>query len=188
MSLIGYARVSRLDQDPALQERDLRAAGCETVYIDRMSGVARERPELARAMQQLQGGDTLVVWKLDRLGRSLRDLIDRVVTLDARGVNLRCLTQPIDTTTAGGRLVFAIFGAVAEFERELIRERTQAGLDAARAKGRLTGPPQCLNGRQKALAQHLLETGWSVRQVAEALRVSPDTVYRRVGRPAARVS
>ena len=138
--LVGYARVSTADQDPALQLDALHAAGCGRVFEERASGARADRPVLAEAMAFARGGDTLVVWRLDRFGRSLKDLIARVAELEQGGVGFRSLTESIDTTTAGGRLVLHVFGALAEFERELIRERTVAGLAAARARGRKGGP------------------------------------------------
>ena len=137
--LIGYARVSTQEQDLALQLDALKAAGCERIYEERASGAQRDRPELKAALGYMREGDTLVVWKLDRLARSLKQLIDTVEDLGARGIGLRSLTEAIDTTTSGGKLIFHIFAALAEFERAVIRERTLAGLAAARARGRKGG-------------------------------------------------
>src|SRR3954463_14872122 len=137
--LIGYARVSTLDQTLALQQDALTAAGCEQLYTDTVSGSVTERPGLTDALSHLRSGDTLVVWRLDRLGRSLTHLIETVRKLHALGIGFRSLQEQIDTTTSGGKLVFHIFGALAEFERDIIRERTQAGLAAARAQGRQGG-------------------------------------------------
>ena len=139
--LIGYARVSTRDQTPALQLDALEAAGCERIFEETASGAHRDRPQLAAALDWMREGDALAVWRLDRLARSVRQLIDTVENLDARGIGFRSLTEAIDTTTAGGRLVFHIFGALAEFERNLISERTRAGLDAARARGQSAGRP-----------------------------------------------
>ena len=136
--LLGYARVSTGDQSPDLQLDALRAAGCYRVFVDTASGALAARPELAKVLDQLRPGDTLVVWKLDRLGRSLRHLIDTVSELERRDVGFKSLRESVDTTTPGGRLVFHLFGALAEFERDLIRERTAAGL-AARAPGGARG-------------------------------------------------
>src|SRR4029453_14172599 len=142
MSLaIGYARVSTQEQDLALQLDALRAAGCERIYTEKASGAQRDRPQLQAALDYMRADDTLVVWKLDRLARALRQLLDTVETLHARQMGLRSLTEAIDTSTPGGTLVFHLFGALAEFERSLIRERTRAGLAAARARGRPRGPP-----------------------------------------------
>ncbi len=134
--LIGYARVSTQEQNLQLQLDALQAAGCGRVYTERASGAQRDRPELKAALDYAREGDTLVVWKLDRLARSLKQLIETVEGLEQLKVGFRSLTEAIDTTTAGGRLVFQIFGALAEFERQVIRERTMAGLTAARARGR----------------------------------------------------
>jgi DNA invertase Pin-like site-specific DNA recombinase len=132
--LLGYARVSTMDQDLALQQDALTAAGCYRIFADTASGALDARPSLAEVVNQLRPGDTLVVWRLDRLGRSIRHLIDFLADLDRREVGFRSLTESIDTTSPGGRLVFHLFAALAEFERELIRERTLAGLAAARAR------------------------------------------------------
>jgi len=139
--LLGYARVSTAEQNPDLQVDELTAVGCFRVWTDQASGVLDRRPQLEEVLGQLRPGDTLVVWRLDRLGRSLRHLIDTVTRLDERGVGFRSLRESIDTTTAGGRLVFHLFGALAQFEREIIRDRTVAGLAAARARGRVGGRP-----------------------------------------------
>ena len=136
---IGYARVSSQDQNPDLQLDALRAAGCKRIFVETASGAQRDRPELAAALSYMRSGDSLVVWKLDRLARSLKDLVEIIDDLQKRGVGFRSLTEAIDTTSTGGRLVFHIFGALAEFEHSLIRERTIAGLAAARARGRRGG-------------------------------------------------
>jgi len=137
--IIGYARVSTQDQNPTLQLDALATAGCEQVFHEKATGKFRDRPELINCLRTLRKGDTLVVWKLDRLARSLKDLVEIVHDLSERGVGFRSLTESIDTTSSGGRLVFHIFGALAEFEHSLIRERTLAGLAAARARGRRGG-------------------------------------------------
>ncbi len=139
--LIGYARVSTLEQDPDLQVRALKAAGCAKIFEERASGAKSERPQLTAALSHLREGDTLCVWRLDRLGRNMRHLIETVETLKDQGVEFRSLTEGIDTTTIGGELVFGIFSAFAQFERNLIRERTMAGLSAARVRGRAVGHP-----------------------------------------------
>ncbi|OQM77989.1 DNA-invertase hin [Rhodococcus sp. 66b] len=136
---LGYARVSTTDQNPELQQDALNAAGCFRIWTDKASGAKTDRPELAAVMDALRPGDTLVVWRLDRLGRSLPHLIETVTQLEARGVAFKSLTEEINTTTPGGKLIFHIFGALAEFERNLIRERTMAGLSAARDRGRVGG-------------------------------------------------
>src|SRR5882762_5361393 len=143
--MIGYARVSTQDQSPALQLDALRAAGCDRIFEEKASGAQRDRPELKAALEYMRDGDVLVVWKLDRLARSLGQLIDTVDSLKERGIGFRSLTEQIDTTTPAGKLTFHIFGAMAEFERSIIRERTRAGLDAARARGRTGGRPRALS-------------------------------------------
>ena len=140
--LIGYARVSTRDQKPHLQLDALNEAGCERIFEETASGAKRERPELRAALDFMRAGDTLVIWKLDRLARSTRQLLETVESLARRGIGLKALTQDIDTTTVGGRLIFTVFGAIAEFEREMIRESTRAGLDAARSRGRKGGRPR----------------------------------------------
>lgn len=177
--IVGYARVSTLEQNLELQRDALERAGCERIYEDHASGASTERPGWAQASDVLREGDTLVVWRLDRLGRSLKHLIDTINELDNRGVGFKSLTESIDTTTPGGRLVFHIFGALAEFERELIRERTRAGLAAARARGLKGGRPKKLTARQIASAQRLLEDrSHTVTEVAEVFGVARSTLYR----------
>ncbi len=179
--LVGYARVSTRDQTVALQLDALHAAGCVRVFTETASGAQRDRPQLAAALDYMRAGDTLVVWKLDRLARSTKQLIETVEELARRGVGFRCLTQDIDTTTAGGRLVFTIFSAIAEFEREIIQERTRAGLDAARARGRRGGRPPALKPRDLKEARALLaDPEITVEQVAARLRVSASTLYRHL--------
>lgn len=183
--LVGYARVSTLDQNPALQLDALKGAGCEKLFVEKASGASRDRPELKGAIEYVREGDTLVVWKLDRLARSLKQLIETVAMLEARGIGLRSLTESIDTTTAGGRLIFHIFGALAEFERTVIRERTKAGLSAARARGRVGGrPPKLSVDDLKAAKALLADPTITVADVAKRLGVSPATLYRHL--PAAR--
>src|ERR687883_586052 len=153
--LIGYARVSTDEQNLDLQLSALKTAGCEQIYTDKVSGTKAVRPGLENTFSHLRSGDTLVVWRLDRLGRSLRHLIDTVTTLQDKGIGFKSLTESIDTTTSGGKLVFHIFGALAEFEREIIRERTQAGLQAARARGRNGGRAKKITKKQNEKLQHL---------------------------------
>src|SRR5664279_770649 len=140
-TLLGYARVSTDDQDASLQVDALKAAGCIKVFTDKASGALASRPQLDRMLDHLRPGDIVVVWRLDRLGRSLKNLIALVEDLAEKGVGFRSLTESIDTTTANGKLFFSIMGALAEFERDLVRERTMAGLEAARARGRVGGRP-----------------------------------------------
>jgi DNA invertase Pin-like site-specific DNA recombinase len=183
--LVGYARVSTLDQNPALQIDALKGAGCEKLFVEKASGASRDRPELKAAIDYVREGDTLVVWKLDRLARSLKQLIETVAILEARGIGLRSLTEAIDTTTAGGRLIFHIFGALAEFERTVIRERTRAGLSAARARSRVGGRPAKLSVDDVKAAKALLaDPTITVADIAKRLGVSPATLYRHL--PAAR--
>lgn len=177
--LVGYARVSTQDQNPALQQDALSAAGCGRVYTERASGAQRDRPELKAALDYLRAGDTLVVWKLDRLARSLPQLIETVNRLKERGIGFRSLTESIDTTSAGGTFVFHVFAGLAQFERSIIQERTRAGLDAARARGRTGGRPPALNESDLAAARALLaDDGITVDEVARRLNVSPSTLYK----------
>lgn len=178
---IGYARVSTADQNPTLQTDALHAAGCERIFVEAASGAQRDRPELQRALDYMRPGDTLVVWKFDRLARSMRQLIDTVDLLQSEGMGLRSLTEAIDTTTAGGMLVFHIFGALAQFERSIIRERTRAGLEAARARGRKGGRPPKLTKDDLRDAKALLrDPEISVAEAAKRLGVSPATLYRHL--------
>lgn len=179
---IGYAKVSRRDQNPQIQEDELRAAGCEKVVWEKESGAKSERPGLAQTFDYLREGDTLVVWSLDRLGRSLKDLIECVQELQDRRVEFKSLREAIDTNTAGGRLVFHIFGALSEFEREVVRERTHAGLAAARARGRKGGRKPSMDAKQVGLARRMLrDPETTVGKVADTFGVSPATIYRHVG-------
>lgn len=179
--LVGYARVSTQDQDPSLQLDALHTAGCEKVFTEKASSAQRERAQLNAAFAYMRAGDTLVVWKLDRLARSLKQLIETVEHLAERGIGLRSLTEAIDTTTAGGKLVFHIFAALAEFERSIIRERTRSGLEAARKRGRLGGRPPALAEQDLVAAKALLrDPTITVNQVAERLGVAPSTLYRHL--------
>ena len=179
--LVGYARVSTQNQDPALQLDALKSAGCEKVFPEKASGAQRERPQLRAALDYMRSGDTLVVWKLDRLARSLKQLIETVEDLGDRRIGLRSLTESIDTRSTGGRLVFHIFAALAEFERGVIRERTRAGLDAAKARGRLGGRPPALKASDLAAAKALLrDPGITVEDIARRLGVASSTLYRHL--------
>lgn len=180
--LIGYARVSPGDQDLAPQLDALKAAGCGRWFSDTASGSVQDRPQLTRALGELRDGqDTLVVWRLDRLGRSLRHLIELIGELEQRGLGLRSLTEGIDTTTSSGRLVFDIFGAIAEFERQLIRERTQAGLRAARARGRRGGRRTVITEDKLRVARELLAGGQhTMQQIAATIGVGRATLYRHL--------
>src|SRR3982751_5531210 len=179
--LIGYARVSTDDQNLNLQRDALEKAGCEQIYTDKVSGTKARRPGLEEALSHLRAGDAaLVVWRLDRLGRTLRHLIDTVNELQEEGVEFKSLTESIDTRTSGGKLVFHIFGALAEFEREIIRERTTAGLQAARARGRRGGPKYKLTPKQVAIARQLYEGNTPVKEICQTLGISRATFYRYV--------
>ncbi len=185
--LVGYARVSTQDQNPALQRDALTGAGCERLFVEKASGAQRERPALCEALAFMRAEDTLVVWRLDRLARSIKQLIETVEDLEGRGIGLRSLTEAVDTTTSGGKLVFHIFAALAEFERSIIRERTMAGLAAARARGRTGGRPPALSDADIAAARALLaDPTITTKQVAERLGVSLSTLYRHL--PAARAT
>lgn len=179
--LVGYARVSTLDQNPALQTDALTGAGCDRLFAEKASGAARDRPELKAALDYLRSGDSLVVWKLDRLARSMRQLIETVEDMEQRGIGLRSLTENIDTATPAGRLIFHIFGALAEFERAVIRERTSAGLAAAKARGKKGGRPAGMSPKDVLAARAMLtDPSISVEEIAERLRISPATLYRHI--------
>lgn len=178
--LLGYARCSTTDQDPALQLDALTVAGCERIWTETASGAAAERPKLADLLSHARGGDTLVVWRLDRLGRSLPHLIGLLADLEQRQVQFRSLTEALDTSTAGGRLVFNIFASIAEFERQLVQERTQAGLAAARARGRVGGRPTVMTPAKTRTARRMLDDGETITAVAAALSVSRTTLYRHL--------
>ena len=181
--LIGYARVSTIEQNASLQIDELKNAGCEKIFQDKVSGVKSERPGLQEAMEFLRKGDSLVVWRLDRLGRSLKHLIETVGELENRGIGFRSLQEAIDTTTSGGRLIFHIFGALAEFERNLIRERTMAGLKAARARGRIGGRPRALDANKTRLAYQLYdEKKHTVKEICQLLSISKPTLYSYLDR------
>jgi DNA invertase Pin-like site-specific DNA recombinase len=177
--IIGYARVSTVDQNLALQRDALIAVGCEKIFSDEgVSGTVIARRGLNAALAALSEGDTLMVWKLDRLGRSLTHLVSLVADLGKRGVSFRSLSDPIDTTSAGGRLVMHIMGALAEFERGLIVERTQAGIQAAKKRGVHLGRRPSLVPAQVGHAKTLIERGESPRSVAKTMHVGKSTLYR----------
>jgi DNA invertase Pin-like site-specific DNA recombinase len=177
MVQIGYARVSTLDQEMALQLDALRAAGCDRIFEDRASGAKIDRPGLAQAIAFVREGDVLVTWKLDRLARSLPHLIETVTQLEKNGAGLRSLTEAIDTTTPGGRLIFHVFGALAEFERDLIRERTRAGLTAAAARGRRGGRKPVVTADRLERAKALIAKGLTVREAASRLKIGKTALY-----------
>ncbi len=186
---IGYARVSTDEQNLALQEDALKEAGCERIFYDKVSGAKSERPGLKEALDYLRDGeDVLVVWRLDRLGRSLKDLIELVNNLEERKIGFKSLQDPVDTTSPGGILVFHIFGALAEFERNLIRERTKAGLAAARARGKKGGRRRSLNEEQvQRLYQLYDDTNsagqkkYTIKEICEMMGVSRSTLYSFLG-------
>jgi DNA invertase Pin-like site-specific DNA recombinase len=179
--LIGYARVSTGEQNLDMQIDALKQAGCEEVYKDEMSGVKAERPGLHKALGFARSGDTLVVWRLDRLGRSLKDLVEKVEDLQKRGVGFRSLHESIDTTSSVGKFQFHVFSALAEFERDLIRDRTMAGLRAARARGRKGGRRHLLTPEQIAMAARLIKSREvPVSEICKILKVSRPTLYRYV--------
>lgn len=183
--LVGYARVSTSQQDTALQIDALKAAGCERIFEETASGAQRDRPQLKAALEFARPGDVLCTYRLDRVARSLRQLIETVEDLEARSIGFKSLNEQIDTTSAGGKLVFHIFGALAEFERSLIRSRTMAGLEAARARGRVGGRPKALDDDKLAVAKTLLaNSDMTVAAVAKQIGTSPATLYRYL--PAAR--
>jgi len=178
-AFVGYARVSTLDQKPELQLDALKAIGCAKLFVERASGAKEERPQLRAALDYLRPGDTLVVWKLDRLARSMKQLIETVDELKARGIGFRSLTEAIDTTTAAGELFFHLFGALAQFERSIIRERTNAGIKAALARGRKGGRRTKVKPDDiKAALALLAEPDISVRAAAKRLGLSVSTLYR----------
>jgi DNA invertase Pin-like site-specific DNA recombinase len=177
---IGYARVSSTDQNPELQHDALTAAGCKRIFTDKASGALREREALTAALDYLRPDDVLVVWKLDRLGRSLLHLVETVNALAERGIGFRSLKESIDTTTPTGRLVFHIFASLAEFEREMIRERAAAGRDAAKARGRTGGRPATMTPEKVTAARALIAGGHTAKQAAAAIGVSRATLYRHL--------
>ena len=178
---IGYARVSTTDQSLNPQTDSLSEAGCEKLFTDVASGARTQRPGLDKAISFCRKGDTLVVWKLDRMGRSMSHLIEMIQKLEKRGVGFQSLTEKIDTTTAGGRLIFHLFGALAEFERDLIRERVQAGLKSARARGRKGGRPP-VSEETKSMAQALMaDKSLTPKQICDRLGIAKSTLYKHAG-------
>jgi DNA invertase Pin-like site-specific DNA recombinase len=179
--LIGYARVSTQDQNLSLQKDALKKAGCERIYTDKTGGAETNRSGLDKTLDVLRPGDTLVVWKLDRLGRSLSHLVELVNQLKEREVGFRSLQESIDTTSGVGKLVFHIFASLAEFERDLIRERTLAGLESARARGRMGGRPKAMDKKKSAMARSMhRDKNLTVKQICETLGIGKTTFYRYV--------
>ncbi|MBB5189251.1 DNA invertase Pin-like site-specific DNA recombinase [Zhongshania antarctica] len=182
--IIGYARVSTTDQNTTLQTDALTDAGVEKIYEETLSGTSKERPELTKCLDTLRQGDTLMVWRLDRLGRSLKDLVAIISELEERGIGFQSINEAIDTTTAGGKLIFHIFGSLAEFERSLIQERTKAGLAAARARGRKGGRPLALTEQQTKKAHAMLRdptiTKTEVAKHFNVTRATLNTSLKRV--------
>jgi DNA invertase Pin-like site-specific DNA recombinase len=175
---VGYARVSTLEQNPDLQHDALKQAGCEKIFTDHASGAKTARPALSEALNYARSGDALVVWRLDRLGRSLKHLIEVVEDLESHKVGFMSLQEGINTTTSGGRLVFHLFGALAEFERNLIRERTQAGLSAARARGRMGGrKPKLKPDQVKTLRKMYESQQHTVKEICKVMGISRATLY-----------
>ena len=181
---IGYARVSTTEQNVALQYDALKQAGCEKIITDQMSGSVALRPGLNQVKELLRRGDSLVVWRLDRLGRSLKDLIAWANYLEEEGIGLISLQESIDTTTSTGKLILHMFGALAEFERNLIRERTMAGLAAARSRGRKGGRPRMLNKEKHKLLHKLYgDELYSIATICQMLGISKPTLYKYLGQP-----
>jgi len=181
--LIGYARVSTHDQNLVLQNDSLKEAGCEKIFSDQVSGTKDSRPGLSRAMDTLRKGDTLIVWKLDRLGRSLSHLVEFINDLKNKEIGFKSLQENIDTTSGVGKLVFHMFAALAEFEKDLIRERTMAGLSSARARGKLGGRPKILDDKKIALAKTMHKNKEiSVKEICKTLNIGKTTFYRYINR------
>jgi DNA invertase Pin-like site-specific DNA recombinase len=186
--LIGYARVSTAEQSLSLQTDALERAGVhkDNLHVEKVSGVASRRTGLDAAMMDCRSGDTFVVWKLDRVARSLRDLLDKIERLEKRGVRFRSLTEAVDTKTAGGRLLVGVLGSLAQFERDLITERTKAGVTAAKARGVKFGAPRSLTDEQVREVKRMMKENRSVRSIAAQYGVTTMTIYKWAKRPAKR--
>jgi DNA invertase Pin-like site-specific DNA recombinase len=186
LAIIGYVRVSTVDQDLSLQLDALKAIGCSTIFEDHASGARADREGLAAALAYVRDGDVLAVWKLDRLGRSLQHLIEMIAQLEKKGVGFRSVTEAIDSTTPGGKLIFHVFGALGEFERDLIRERTRAGLRAAAARGRKGGRKPVVTPTSLQRASAMIGKGLTVREAATRLKIGKTALYEalRKGSPA----
>jgi DNA invertase Pin-like site-specific DNA recombinase len=187
-SLIGYARVSRSDQDPQLQLDALKRAGCAKTFVDRMTGSQMDRPQLGAALEYLRRGDTLVLWKLDRLGRNTRGVLELVEDLTRRGVGLRSVTEELDTSGPMGKAILTVMLAFGTLERDVLIERTRAGLDAARARGRVGGRPTVMSAHKLSAARALIRGGATVTAAAEAVSVSRSSLYRGLARAERSVS
>ncbi|MGB8021819.1 MAG: recombinase family protein [Candidatus Nanopelagicales bacterium] len=177
---LGYARVSTAAQDPQLQLDALAAAGVDEVYVDHASGVATSRPKLDELLRHARAGDTIVIWRLDRLGRSMKHLLELIEQLEQRDIGLVSLNEQIDTTSANGRLILRLLASLAAFERDLLAERRKAGLEAARKQGRIGGRPKALSPAAAEAATDMYREGKTVTQIADTLRVSRATIYRHV--------
>jgi len=176
---IGYARVSTQEQNLDLQQDALKEAGCKKIITDEASGSIADRPGLTKLKDALREGDTLVVWRLDRLGRSLKHLIEFIYYLETKGIGFKSLKEAIDTTTSAGKLVFHIFGALAEFERNLIKERSKAGLAAARARGRFGGRPKRLNiSKRQMVVEMYKDRKRTVKEICQMVGISKPTLYK----------
>ena len=175
---IGYVRVSTIEQDTILQIKALKEFGCDIIYEDKISGAKIDRPELSKALSYLRKGDTLIVWKLDRLGRSIKHLIEIINNLENRKISFKSLTENIDTTTSSGKFIFHLFGALAQFEKDLIQERTRAGLKAAKDQGRIGGRPVVMTDEKLKKAKEHLKNGLNVREAAARIKVSSTTLYK----------
>jgi DNA invertase Pin-like site-specific DNA recombinase len=181
--LIGYARVSTFDQNPSLQVDALKSAGCTKIFTDKISGKVAQRPELDKLKEHCREGDTVVVWRLDRLGRSLKDLIEMVNFFDSQGIAFKSLQENIDTATSSGKLVFHIFGALSEFERNLIVERTKAGLQSARARGIKGGRKHKLDAAKQKTAQSMYDSKkHTIKEICQTLNISKPTLYKYLKR------
>ena len=176
---IGYARVSTLDQNLDLQLKALKKEGCEKIFREKVSGITRHRPEFQRMLDQVRQGDTIIVWKLDRLARSTRDLLNTMETLSESGAKFQSISEPwANTTTHAGKMIMTVFAGIAEFERDLIRERTGAGREAAKKRGVQFGRPRKLNPQQLQLAAELIDQGKAAREIAKTFNVHEATIYR----------
>jgi DNA invertase Pin-like site-specific DNA recombinase len=181
---IGYARVSTQDQNLELQLKALKKAGCHKIFREKVSGFNRQRPEFERMLDQIRPGDTVMVWKLDRLARSTRDLLNTMETINEAGGRFQSLSEPwANTTTHAGKMIMTVFAGIAEFERDLIRERTSAGREAAKHRGVRFGRPRKLNPDQAQVATRLLNEGKAVRDIARTFNVHEATIYRLATRP-----